>query len=140
MKRHYIFASHGTLARGVLDSVELILGKQSAISTLCAYVEEQGDLTEQVTELMQRIPDEDEIVVITDIFAGSVNNEFVRFLQRPRFHLVSGLNLPLVIDLLISDDEPDTRKLIEEALISSRESIQYCNDTISSAMQADKDF
>ncbi len=140
MKRHYIFASHGTLARGVLDSVELILGKQTAISTLCAYVEEQRDLTEQVAELMQQIPDEDEIVAITDIFAGSVNNEFVRFLQRPRFHLVSGLNLPLVIDLLISDDEPDTRKLIEEALISSRESIQYCNDTISSAMQADKDF
>lgn len=140
MKRHYIFASHGTLARGVLDSVELILGKQTDISTLCAYVEEQRDLTEQIAELMQRIPDEDEIVAITDIFAGSVNNEFVRFLQRPRFHLVAGLNLPLVIDLLISGDEPDTRKLIEEALISSRESIQYCNDTISSAMQADKDF
>ena len=140
MKRHYIFASHGTLARGVLDSVELILGKQTDISTLCAYVEEQRDLTEQIAELMQRIPDEDEIVAISDIFAGSVNNEFVRFLQRPRFHLVAGLNLPLVIDLLISGDEPDTRKLIEEALISSRESIQYCNDTISSAMQADKDF
>ena len=140
MKRHYIFASHGTLARGVLDSVELILGKQTDISTLCAYVEEQRDLTEQVTELMQRIPDEDEVVVITDIFAGSVNNEFVRYLQRPRFHLVAGLNLPLVIDLLISSDEPDTGKLIEEALISSRESIQYCNYTISSAMQADKDF
>ncbi|WP_312455706.1 PTS sugar transporter subunit IIA [Pseudescherichia sp.] len=140
MKRHYIFASHGTLARGVLDSVELILGKQTDISTLCAYVEEQRDLTEQVTELMQRIPDEDEVVVITDIFAGSVNNEFVRFLQRPRFHLVAGLNLPLVIDLLISGDEPDTGKLIEEALISSRESIQYCNYTISSAMQVDKDF
>ncbi|EAP0083376.1 PTS sugar transporter, partial [Salmonella enterica] len=26
MKRHYIFASHGTLASGVLNSVELILG------------------------------------------------------------------------------------------------------------------
>jgi len=140
MKRHYIFASHDTLARGLLDSVELILGKQTDISTLCAYVEEQRDLTEQIVEVMQRIPDEDEIVAITDIFAGSVNNEFVRFLQRPRFHLVAGLNLPLVIDLLISGDEPDTRKLIEEALISSRESIQYCNDTISSAMQADKDF
>ncbi|EID8083315.1 PTS sugar transporter, partial [Salmonella enterica] len=25
MKRHYIFASHGTLASGVLNSVELIL-------------------------------------------------------------------------------------------------------------------
>lgn len=140
MKRHYIFASHGTFARGVLDSVELILGKQQNIYTLCAYVEESRDLTEQVTELLARIPDQDEVIVITDIFAGSVNNEFVRFLTQPTFHLIAGLNLPLVIDLLISADEQNTEKLINDALFSSRESIQYCNHTIASAVSVDKDF
>ncbi len=105
MKRHYIFASHGTLARGILDSVELILGKQQDIHTLCAYVDENQDVTGQV-----------------------------------KFHLIAGLNLPLVIGLLISADEPDTDKLIHEALFSARESIQYCNHTIASAVQADKDF
>ncbi len=44
MKRHYIFASHGTFANGLLNSVELILGKQPDIHTLCAYVEEEADL------------------------------------------------------------------------------------------------
>ena len=140
MKRHYIFASHGTLARGVLDSVELILGKQQNIYTLCAYLEESRDLTEQVTELLARIPEQDEVIVITDIFAGSVNNEFVRFLPQPKFHLIAGLNLPLVIDLLISADEKNTDKLINDALLSSRDSIQYCNHTIASAVSADKDF
>ncbi|MFO5562710.1 hypothetical protein ACLBPI_21995, partial [Klebsiella pneumoniae] len=31
MKRHYIFASHGSFANGLLNSVELILGKQPDI-------------------------------------------------------------------------------------------------------------
>ena len=33
MKRHYIFASHGSFANGLLNSVELILGKQPDIHT-----------------------------------------------------------------------------------------------------------
>ncbi|KNC95056.1 PTS sugar transporter subunit IIA [Trabulsiella odontotermitis] len=140
MKRHYIFASHGTFAQGVLNSVELILGRQPDIYTLCAYVDENTDLTVQVEELMASLPEEDVVIAITDIFAGSVNNEFVRFLQRPQFHLLSGLNLPLVIDLLISAEEQNTGKLIHDALISSKESIQYCNQTLATALQADKDF
>lgn len=140
MKRHYIFASHGTFARGLLDSVELILGKQQDIHTLCAYVDENRDLTEQVETLLTSLPAQDEVIAITDIFAGSVNNEFIRYLHRPHFHLIAGLNLPLVIDLLISADEQDSEKLIHEALSSSRESIQYCNQSIASALQADKDF
>ena len=132
MKRHYIFASHGSFANGLLNSVELILGKQPDIHTLCAYVEEEVDLTQQVEALVARFPAQDELIVITDIFAGSVNNEFVRFL--------SGLNLPLIIDLLISAAEDDTEKLITEALTNAKESIQYCNQTIASAMTMDKDF
>lgn len=56
MKRHYIFASHGSFANGLLNSVELILGKQPDIHTLCAYVEEEVDLTQQVEALVARFP------------------------------------------------------------------------------------
>jgi fructoselysine and glucoselysine-specific PTS system IIA component len=118
----------------------LILGKQQDIHTLCAYVDENQDVTGQVAELLASLPEQDEVIVITDIFAGSVNNEVIRYLHQPKFHLIAGLNLPLVIGLLISADEPDTEKLIHEALFSARESIQYCNHTIASAVQADKDF
>ncbi|EFJ8052140.1 PTS sugar transporter [Escherichia coli] len=140
MKRHYIFASHGTFANGLLNSVELILGKQPDIYTLCAYVEEEIDLTQQVELLIASFPSHDELIVITDIFAGSVNNEFVRFLSRPHFHLLCGLNLPLIINLLISEKEDNTEKVISEVLESSKESIQYCNQTIACAMNSDKDF
>ena len=66
MKRHYIFASHGTFANGLLNSVELILGKQPDIHTLCAYVEEEVDLTQQVEALLARFPAQDELIVGND--------------------------------------------------------------------------
>ena len=85
MKRHYIFASHGTFANGLLNSVELILGKQPDIHTLCAYVEEEADLTQQVETLLARFPAQDELIVITDIFAGSVNFSWRREYRKINF-------------------------------------------------------
>lgn len=140
MKRHYIFASHGNFATGILNSVELILGRQDNIHTLCAYINEGEDLIEQVNNLMASFTHDDELIVLTDIFAGSVNNEFARFIKRPGFHLIAGLNLPLIIDLLISTMDEDTPLLISESLANARQSIQYCNQTIDAALVADKDF
>ncbi len=71
--------------------MELILGKRSNVWTLCAYVEESVDLSQQVDTLIARIPPEDEIIALTDIFAGSVNNEFVRYLSRKIFICWQGL-------------------------------------------------
>ncbi|SFQ94996.1 MULTISPECIES: PTS sugar transporter subunit IIA [unclassified Enterobacter] len=140
MKRHYIFASHGTFATGILNSVELILGKQNNIHTLCAYIGDNDDLTEQVNHLMASFPAQDELVVITDIFAGSVNNEFIRFITRPGFHLIAGLNLPLIIEMLIAPQDEALPLLITDSLSNARESIQYCNKTLDAALLADKDF
>ncbi|WP_435928974.1 PTS sugar transporter subunit IIA [Dryocola sp. BD613] len=140
MQRHYIFASHGAFASGILNSVELILGKQNNIHTLCAYINEGEDLTEQVNNLVASFPVQDELVVLTDIFAGSVNNEFIRFINRPGFHLIAGLNLPLIVEMLITPQDEETASLIIDALANARESIQYCNQTIDAALVADKDF
>lgn len=140
MNRHYIFASHGNFAAGILHSVELILGEQPRVRTLCAYINEQDDLSAQVDELLQSYSEQDELIVLTDIFAGSVNNEFMRFIHRPHFHLIAGLNLPLIIDMFISESDEATERLISHALENARESIQYCNHTIGQQPIADKDF
>lgn len=140
MQRHYIFASHGNLAAGVLNSVEMILGYQDNLHVLCAYTCENEDLTQQVDILINQFSPQSELIVITDIFAGSVNTEFIRYLQRPHFHLISGLNLPLVIEMLINSQEKNTAQLITTSLANMRENIQYCNQTISHSETADNGF
>lgn len=140
MKRHYIVASHGTFAAGIVNSVELILGKQENIHTLCAYLGEEEDLSARISALISSFPEEEEVIALTDIFAGSINNEFIRFIHRPHFHLLAGVNLPLIIDLLIAPPEENMTALIEEALSNARESLQYCNHTLAAAPLTDKDF
>ena len=77
-----VLASHGYLAEGMKNSAQIIVGKSAKIYTICAYVKEGITLESQINELFDSFPEDDEMIVVTDIFGGSVNNEFMQRLQK----------------------------------------------------------
>lgn len=124
-----ILASHGELAKGMKQSVELIAGKQENLEVFCAYTENDYNLQLQVSSLMDR--EAGELIVITDIFGGSVNNEFMRYLRRGNLSLIAGMNMAIVIELLTKINSGGSiEELIKEAIKTSKESITNCNDLI----------
>ncbi|MDA1477860.1 PTS sugar transporter subunit IIA [Bacillus changyiensis] len=138
--RHFVLASHGKFADGILHSLELIKGKHENIRTINAYTNENEDLQTQMNELLEDLDVNDELVVVTDIFGGSINNEFMNLLDDKRIHVIAGLNLPLVIELVtMSKHEKDVVNLIKTALVNSKRSIQYCNAILNNE-DADEDF
>ncbi|ECD0914515.1 PTS sugar transporter subunit IIA [Salmonella enterica] len=129
--RKFLFASHGRFADGIKDSLEMVVGKNEAISTLCAYTEDVPDLKASVQQFFSTLTSQDEVIVITDISRGSVNNEFISYLQDQRLHLISGLNLPLLISLILeSPDISNTKELVRTAIREAKDTIQYYNDTL----------
>lgn len=138
--RYLLLASHGRMAEGMLDSVELITGKHTNIFTISAYKNESDDLTKQLEHVLMQIAPDDELIIITDIFGGSVNNECMKLLNDRRIHLISGLNLALVIELVTTSHlKQDTHSLINKALQNAKDSMVYCNEVISSE-PVDEDF
>lgn len=127
----FVLASHGKFAEGIYDSVKIIMGEQKNITVLCAYIDERSDLKKQVLSIINGLSPEDKLIVITDIFGGSVNNEFMSHVNKRNIHIVAGLNLPLLLELISRQEEADTVKMIEESLRNSKEYIQYCNKTLS---------
>ncbi|VEB50885.1 PTS permease [Salmonella enterica subsp. enterica] len=65
------------------------------------------------------------IIALTDIFAGSVNNEFVRYLSRENFHLLQGLTCRWLSISLCRENDGNTTHTIMTALADSKENIQY---------------
>ncbi len=45
-------------------------------------------------EIIDALCDDEELIVTTDIFGGSVNNEFMKYLSKSNIHLIAGVNLP----------------------------------------------
>lgn len=136
--RKFLLASHGRLAEGIYNSLQIILGSNLNISTICAYVDENINLEQQIRSAVSDISIGDELIVITDLFGGSVNNEFMKYIEEDKIHLIAGLNLPLIIELL-TRQEDNTVKLIEDSLKASKKSIMYCNNALKSAIDVEID-
>lgn len=128
--RKFLFASHVWLAEGMKSSLELVLGPQEQVDVLSAYTEEPYNIQNEIEKKLNALADGDELIVITDLFGGSVNNEFISAVAgKKNVHLVAGLNLAFCVNIVVrKDDERDTPLLIREVLEEARQSLQYCND------------
>ncbi|MEG1639192.1 MAG: hypothetical protein RR274_06585, partial [Erysipelotrichaceae bacterium] len=78
---------------------------------------------------MDELSDEDKLIIITDIFGGSVNNEFMKYLSVRSFHLISGMNLALLISVFLDKNE-NTKEAIKAVLKEVTSSVKYCNEEI----------
>ena len=71
-----------------------------------------------------------ELFVVSDIFGGSVNNEWMKHINKVNnIHLVSGMNLAFLIELLVqlSNEETDSQAAILQAMTCANEGFAYCN-------------
>lgn len=139
MKRKIILASHGHFASGILNSLELIFGTEHSIFALDCYVTEDFDLTKTVKQLMEEHQGQ-ELIIITDLFGGSVNNEFLQYIDQPHVYLIAGLNLPLLIEMATKIEGADSiEALIQRVLHDSKAMIQFCNESIAQKI-AEEEF
>lgn len=125
MKR-LIIAGHGYYPKGLLSSLEIIMGKQDNISTLCAYVEEMN-IEHEIEQLLDRYQ-EDEIIVLTDLLGGSVNNFFLKYIERKNIHIIAGINLATLIEIVCRiNQSDDLEQCLKDIVNKAHQSISYCN-------------
>ena len=134
----FIIATHGLFAEGIKNSIEIILGKFENLSTLSCYTDSNFNLKKEIDEILNK-----EVIVITDIFGGSVNNLFMEEIPlNKNIHLITGLNLPLVLNLLGEQENyliPE--ELIQNSMEISSDAVKYCNlELIKTSKNEDEDF
>ncbi|GEN94087.1 PTS sugar transporter subunit IIA [Pediococcus ethanolidurans] len=128
MKRNIVIASHGKLAEGMKKTLEFIAGKQTQLTVLTAYTDNQP-IEKQVENLMSQFVPEDEVVIFTDMLAGSVNQKFFPYRSRPHTQLVTGMNLPVILAVTMEPtDKYLTSEKMRELIKQGREQLAYVND------------
>ena len=86
--RQILLASHAELAKGILSAVELIAGTQQNLKVYSAYTEAVDvHFKDQMLQDLNKMDPEDEVILVTDLFGGSVNNELLELTKRPRTYL-----------------------------------------------------
>lgn len=134
-----LIASHGTFAEGIKSALKIIVGNVDDIATINAYVNE-CDLKKELDAYFEANAEE-EIIVCTDLFGGSVNQAIIQKLKEKDFALVTGVNFPMLLELSLAmaNGNPDKAK-IRELIASSKEQLMLVNDALVANTEDDFDF
>lgn len=127
MTRKLLIATHGTFAKGIKSSLELIVGNQDFIHVLCAYTDGITEIEKPIKNIISSLKPDEEVIIVTDLFGGSINNEFMNYISLPNVHLICGVNLPLLLEIVLNIQNEDIEKLITDSIKIAQEQIQYCN-------------
>ena len=139
--RHIIIASHARFAAGIYESIKLLAGEQPNVTTLCLFVDGNDDVASVAAQAVDSYPATDEVIAVTDLLGGSVNNEFVKLVQtRPNVHLVTNMNLPFLLQLVFADEGADTAAMLREIALSTETRVAYVNDLLSEGTDEDEEF
>ena len=121
--KKFMVASHARLATGYQSTIDLFAGSDHQITYVSAYVDEV-DLDQEVTTFISSISDDDQAVIFTDLFGGSVNQKFVIAAQnKTNIFVVAGMNLPVILEIILSPDN-FSRDVIDSLIANGRTAMQ----------------
>ncbi|MCI9121532.1 MAG: PTS fructose transporter subunit IIA [Oscillibacter sp.] len=134
-----LLASHGGLAAGIRDTVELIVGKVPNVHVLSTTRDETEPITVRAQRLLRSFDPADAVYILTDVMGGSVNNDMLTLLAEfPQATILCGTNACLALSLATAD-EPLSDGEIEEFLEEARGQIVNCNKLLRQAAENEED-
>ena len=116
---------HGRFAEGIKGVANIIVGDLSEVTFMNTYVD---DIDFHV-ELDNYFSENKNVLVLTDLFGGSVNQAIIQSITKVNIDVITGINIPLILEILISNttgNNLDFRQIIS----SAKEQIVYVNDML----------
>lgn len=130
-------SSHAHLASGMKSSVELLAGACPKLTVFDAYVN-QENVAEHLDAFYETVGPDDQVILLSDLYGGSVNQQMYLYLNCPHTMLVAGVNLALVLELAVRDSV--TREELKELVEQSRTMLRVVEPEASGTQESQDDF
>ena len=128
-----IVVSHGGMAEGLLDAMRMITGEQERVAAISLDESDAPeDLGERIKEMLPEMDDGDGVLIMVDLFGATPFNASSRlYLELDRkIEIVTGANLPMLVETVISRAGNDLKSVFECALQSGKDGVQSIPDSI----------
>lgn len=114
--RKLMIASHEKMAEGMKRTLDFITNNSFHITAISAYTSEVS-LESMIASAFAELSEEDEVVILTDMMSGSVNQALIPY-RKDHVFLITGFNLPLALEILLY---PEKEVLNEQVLCQMAE-------------------
>lgn len=129
-----LIVAHGKLSEGMVSALDIIVGVDEKITYINAFTDDIP-IKEKIDEYLES---RENVLVFTDILSGSVNQAVLQHIYTKNLKIITGMNLPLVLELVLMNKAGDVGEdLIRSSIISSQLQIAYVNDAIKEIKEDD---
>ena len=133
---HLIVACHGRFAEELVNSAAMVFGEAEGVHAV-TFMPGEGpeDLIRKYEAIMAEAGISDDVLFLVDLFGGSPYNAAIRVAApTARADVLSGVNLPMLLELLDSRDEKSTvADLVKRAFTASMEGTKAFRNALPSA-------
>ncbi|HIJ82239.1 MAG TPA: PTS sugar transporter [Desulfuromonadales bacterium] len=125
-----VLVTHAGLAGALRASAEMIVGTFD----LCSSVEVEP--SDRANEIMARVVaaveqvSSDGAIIMTDLFGGTPSNMAMSFLKEGRIEVLTGVNLPMIIEFCAKRERLPLAELASELQRSAREGIVVAGELL----------
>ena len=113
-----LLGSHGRLASGIKTSIEILMGESSTrnLTVIDACID-SSNIDLQLKEFFDQVDEKDQVLMLSDLYGGSVNQKMYLYLNRKNTYLVSGVNLAFVLEICMLEqvDNEILERIIQQA-------------------------
>jgi len=118
-----VVVTHAGLAQELIASATMITGEIPLCEAVGLHPEDPPDgLVQRIGQALERIGT-DCTIIMTDMFGGTPSNTALAFLAEGRLEVVTGVNLPMLIEFCSRRERLTLEELTASLLKSGRESI-----------------
>jgi PTS system mannose-specific IIA component len=94
-----VIVTHSQLGDALIEAAEFIIGKRpEALVSISIDLSESADvLRAKISKGIKSVSSEDGVLILTDMFGGTPSNLSYSFLEEGHIEVISGVNLPMLI-------------------------------------------
>ena len=120
-----IVISHGSLARELVKSTEMLMGESDQLAYEGIMPEDSSDhFYERVSALASRLDTGDGVAALVDLYGGTPCNTVARISRERNMRIVTGANLPMVMTAVAERTEEMTlNDFVAAVLAMGKESV-----------------
>jgi PTS system mannose-specific IIA component/fructoselysine and glucoselysine-specific PTS system IIA component len=139
--KHFLIATHGELSKAFIETVELIAGKSINVSYFGMTKLKSGDMAkEELKKIIRNKKEDEHFIVLTDVFGGSVTNICTELLlEKDDFDIITGLNLPMMLSMILAGEETSIEETITEGVRAAQEGIIHINKLLETQKGSNED-
>ncbi|AQR97990.1 PTS sugar transporter subunit IIA [Clostridium saccharoperbutylacetonicum] len=127
-----IVGTHGIFSEEILKSAEMIFGSQENIGSVTFNPGEGIDsLVEKYNNLINRLDSKEGVLFMVDLFGGSpFNAASIIAMKNENMEIVTGVNLPMILEVLGSREFLNLQELVQIALNSGKDAIKILTKNV----------